>query len=69
MILGLLKKLKNIVNTEVKLKEKSLDKRLIKDAKRFGFSDKQIARATEKEPLEVRKIRKDFGISSCCKAN
>ena len=57
-----IEKIKNIVETEVKLKEKSLEKSLLKDAKRFGFSDKQIARATEKEPLEIRKIRKDFGI-------
>ncbi|GFN41067.1 MAG: carbamoyl-phosphate synthase large subunit [Marine Group I thaumarchaeote] len=57
-----IEKIKNIVETEAKLKEKSLEKSLLKDAKRFGFSDKQIARATEKEPLEIRKIRKDFGI-------
>ena len=57
-----IEKIKNIVETEVKLKEKSLEKSLLKNAKRFGFSDKQIARATEKEPLEIRKIRKDFGI-------
>ncbi|MCH6571963.1 MAG: carbamoyl-phosphate synthase large subunit, partial [Thaumarchaeota archaeon] len=54
-----IEKIKNIVETEAKLKEKSLEKSLLKDAKRFGFSDKQIARATEKEPLEIRKIRKD----------
>ena len=57
-----IEKIKNIVETEAKLKEKSLEKSLLKDAKRFGFSDKQIARATDKEPLEIRKIRKDFGI-------
>ena len=57
-----IEKIKNIVETEAKLKEKSLEKSLLNDAKRFGFSDKQIARATEKEPLEIRKIRKDFGI-------
>ena len=57
-----IEKIKNIVETEAKLKEKSLEKSLLKDAKRFGFSDKQIARATKKEPLEIRKIRKDFGI-------
>ncbi|MFQ5573759.1 MAG: carbamoyl-phosphate synthase large subunit, partial [Nitrosopumilaceae archaeon] len=57
-----IEKIQNIVNTEAKLKEKSLEKSIIKDAKRFGFSDKQIARATEKDPLEIRKIRKDFGI-------
>ncbi len=57
-----IEKIKNIVETEAKLKEKSLEKSLLKGAKRFGFSDKQIARATKKEPLEIRKIRKDFGI-------
>ncbi|HET6517538.1 MAG TPA: carbamoyl-phosphate synthase (glutamine-hydrolyzing) large subunit [Nitrosopumilaceae archaeon] len=57
-----IEKIQNIVNVEAKLKEKKLDKPLVKDAKRFGFSDKQIARATEKKPSEIRKIRKDFGI-------
>jgi len=57
-----IEKIKNIVDIETKLKEKSLEKSLLKNAKRFGFSDKQIARAIDKEPLEIRKIRKDFGI-------
>lgn len=57
-----IEKIQNIVNVEEKLKEKKLDKSLIKDAKRFGFSDNQIARATKKQSSEIRKIRKDFGI-------
>ncbi|MEK6964750.1 MAG: ATP-grasp domain-containing protein, partial [Thermoproteota archaeon] len=35
---------------------------LLRRAKKFGFSDRQIARAQNKEELEIRKIRKDFGI-------
>ncbi|MFQ5573140.1 MAG: carbamoyl-phosphate synthase (glutamine-hydrolyzing) large subunit, partial [Nitrosopumilaceae archaeon] len=57
-----IEKIKNIVDVSAKLKEKLLEKSLLKKAKQFGFSDKQIARATEKEPLEIRKVRKDYGI-------
>ena len=57
-----IEKIKNIIEIESKLKENTLEKSLLKESKRLGFSDNQIARATQKKPLEIRKIRKDFGI-------
>ncbi len=55
-------KIKNIVDIESKLVGKPLEYSLLKESKRFGFSDKQIARATGKKASQIRKIRKDFGI-------
>ncbi len=57
-----IEKIKNIVDVESLLKQKPLDKTLMRRAKHLGFSDKQIGRAIQKEDLEVRKIRKDMGI-------
>ena len=55
-------KIKNIVEMEVKIKSKTLDEPLMRDAKQLGFADKQIARATEKTPDEVRNLRKKMGV-------
>ncbi len=55
-------KIQNIVEIEKKLKETMLDTKLLREAKRFGFSDKQIGRLVGKDDLEVRKIRKEAGI-------
>ena len=57
-----LEKINNIVEIETRLKSSPLNQKLLSTAKKFGFSDKQIGRAVNKEELEVRKIRKDFGI-------
>ncbi|AJZ76533.1 carbamoyl phosphate synthase large subunit [Candidatus Nitrosotenuis cloacae] len=57
-----IEKIKNIVDVESNLKQKPLDKTLMRKAKHLGFSDKQIGRAIQKEDLEVRKIRKDMGV-------
>jgi len=57
-----IEKIKNIVDIESKLVGKPLEYSLLKESKRFGFSDKQIARATGKKASQIRKIRKDFGI-------
>jgi len=57
-----IEKIKNIVNTEIKLKENKLESNLLRHAKKFGFSDKQIARATQQDELSIRKLRKDAGI-------
>ena len=57
-----IEKIKNIVDTESKLVGKPLEYSLLKESKRFGFSDKQIARATGKKASQIRQIRKDFGI-------
>ena len=57
-----LEKINNIVQTEAKLKSLPLERGILSDAKKFGFSDKQIGRAVNKEELEIRKIRKGFNI-------
>jgi carbamoyl-phosphate synthase large subunit len=57
-----IEKIKNIVEIEKDLKEKDLDASLLRRAKKFGFSDRQIARAKSKEESEIRKARKELGI-------
>ncbi|KAG2478237.1 MAG: Carbamoyl-phosphate synthase large chain [Nitrosopumilales archaeon] len=57
-----IEKIKNIVHTEARLKEESLDKSLLKTSKKLGFSDNQIARAINKTPSDIRKMRKENGI-------
>ena len=55
-----IEKIQNIVNVESNLKESELNESVLRNAKKMGFSDNQIARVKEKTPDEVRKIRKDF---------
>jgi carbamoyl-phosphate synthase large subunit len=57
-----IEKIKNIVLLESELKEKEITKELMKKAKHFGFSDRQIGKAKNKDELEIRKIRKDLGV-------
>lgn len=57
-----IEKIQNIVEMEKKLKETKFDTKLLREAKRFGFSDKQIGRLVGKDDLDVRKIRKEAGI-------
>ncbi|MDH3361732.1 MAG: carbamoyl-phosphate synthase (glutamine-hydrolyzing) large subunit [Nitrosopumilus sp.] len=57
-----IEKIKNIVDIESKLKQSDLDESLLWEAKKMGFSDKQIARAKEKSPDEIRSLRKKYGI-------
>jgi carbamoyl-phosphate synthase large subunit len=58
-------KMKNIVETELKLKNKSLpsfDFSLMKEAKQNGFSDLQIAELIHSTENEVRNKRKSLGV-------
>lgn len=55
-------KIKNIVEIESKLKDSDLGKSLLWEAKKMGFSDKQIARSKDKTPDEVRDLRKRLGV-------
>lgn len=56
-------KLKNIVDMEKKIAaSQEISKDMMKVAKKLGFSDHQIGKIIGKKELEVRKIRKDFGI-------
>jgi len=57
-----IEKIKNIVDMENKLKQDDLIPKLLADAKKIGFSDKQIATATNKDHFEIRKMRKKAGI-------
>lgn len=55
-----IEKIQNIVNVESKL-DNSLEDSLL-EAKKLGFSDKQIARATNNTPEKIREIRKRMNI-------
>jgi len=55
-------KIKNIVEMDRKLKEGRLDPELIREAKKLGFSDVQIARRLGISADEVREFRKKHGI-------
>ncbi|MCH7560133.1 MAG: carbamoyl-phosphate synthase (glutamine-hydrolyzing) large subunit [Thaumarchaeota archaeon] len=57
-----IEKIKNIVNVESKLKDSELDESLLWEAKKMGFSDKQIARSKGKTPDDVRDLRKKLGV-------
>jgi len=57
-----IEKIKNIVDVESKLKQEELSSSLLWESKKLGFSDKQIARAKDKSPEEVREIRKKAGV-------
>jgi len=55
-------RLDNIVQLEKKFKESELSADLIREAKRLGFSDKQIARYVNIEESKVREFRKQANI-------
>ena len=57
-----LEKIKNIVDIESKLKDSTITPELLHQAKKYGFSDKQIGRATNQDELDVRKLRIKEGI-------
>ncbi|MFI5415850.1 MAG: carbamoyl-phosphate synthase (glutamine-hydrolyzing) large subunit [Nitrososphaerales archaeon] len=57
-----IEKIKNIVNSEKRIKESKLEKNVLHEAKILGFSDKQIGRLVGKDDLEIRKLRKKEGI-------
>src|SRR5207245_2940175 len=57
-----IEKIRNIVEAEKNLKELQLDTKTLLEAKKLGFSDKQIGRLVSKDDLEIRKIRKEAGI-------
>ena len=57
-----IEKIQNIVDTEAKLQESELNKSMMWEAKKMGFSDKQIAKSKNKDPDEIRQIRKKLGV-------
>ena len=57
-----IEKIQNIVDIESKLKNSELDESLLWDAKQAGFADKQIARAKDENPDNIRDLRKKLGV-------
>ena len=57
-----IEKIKNIVNLESKLKDSEIDSSILWKAKKLGFADKQIARAKDSTPENIRELRKKFGV-------
>ena len=57
-----IEKIKNIVDIESKLRDSELGESLLWEAKKMGFSDRQIARAKDKTSDEVRDLRKKLGV-------
>lgn len=59
-------RIKNIVEHEVELaKSKKLTKKKVLILKQIGISDKRIGSLVGKSGLEIRKIRKQFGVVPC----
>jgi len=57
-----IEKIKNIIVIEEKITKEELGKSLLWEAKKMGFSDKQIGRARNKTPDEIRTLRKKNNI-------
>ncbi len=57
-----LRKLRNIVEEEEELKANADDLAVLKDAKKMGFSDKEIAYLWDKTEREIFDLRKEHGI-------
>jgi carbamoyl-phosphate synthase large subunit len=51
------KKVRNLVNMEGELREKPLDKHLLRKAKRLGYPDESIANLTKRTESEVKQLR------------
>ncbi len=63
-----LTKIKNIVDMEDRLRKSTIvDEDLIRNAKKMGFSDKQIARCQNLDEMQVRSFREKFGIKPVVK--
>ncbi len=63
-------KVKNIVDIEQRLNkvgEQRCPQDLLHEAKQHGFSDLQISRALEKTEIQVRELRKAYGLMPCVK--
>src|SRR3989338_554941 len=57
-----LEKILNVVRMEKQINSQPLTRELLREAKRFGFSDAQIAKLKNTSESEIRKLRKTFGI-------
>ena len=57
-----LKKMKNIIDFAMRLKKEELNPDLLREAKKIGFSDSEIANLKDLSECEVRDMRKQQGI-------
>ncbi len=66
-----LHKISNVINMEEKLRHAGIENEnfteVVKEAKRLGFSDRQIAFCLNTEEMLIRKLRKDVGIAPVVK--
>ncbi|MGI0040128.1 MAG: carbamoyl phosphate synthase large subunit, partial [Nitrososphaera sp.] len=63
-----LTKIKNIVDMEEKLrKQGNFEQGLVRDAKKMGFSDRQLGRCLSTDEMQVRNLREKFGIKPVVK--
>jgi carbamoyl-phosphate synthase/aspartate carbamoyltransferase/dihydroorotase len=60
-------RLNNIINMYKKLESSKLDKELLLEAKKLGFSDKQIGKCIQSTEIAVRNLRKQYGFNPCIK--
>jgi carbamoyl-phosphate synthase large subunit len=60
-------RIKNIVDMQYKLQNSDFDDNIIREAKRIGFSDKQIGRCLGVDELKLRRLRERFGIKPVIK--
>ncbi len=60
-----LEQFKDIIDTELKLKEVQLDRETLLDAKRKGFSDRQIANIKSVSELSIRELRDKYNLRPC----
>ncbi|MBB5336184.1 carbamoyl-phosphate synthase large subunit [Pectinatus brassicae] len=62
-----IRKIKNIIDVENKLKSQELTKNLLTAAKNVGLADRSIAELTSKDMLDIRYLRKSMKIHPCYK--
>ena len=63
-----LTKIKNIVNMEEKLrKQGNFEQDMVREAKKMGFSDRQLGRCLSTDEMQVRSLREKFGIKPVVK--
>jgi carbamoyl-phosphate synthase large subunit len=60
-------RIKGIVDMDDKLRKSNFDEDLIREAKKIGFSDKQIGRCLDLDELRLRSLRQRFGIKPVIK--
>ncbi|MCD4657103.1 MAG: carbamoyl-phosphate synthase (glutamine-hydrolyzing) large subunit [Planctomycetes bacterium] len=60
-------KLKNIIDCEIELNKRELDRDLLFEAKQLGFSDFQLSKIKKISLMDIRKLRKKLGVLPCVK--